>query len=156
MSSGTASGDRTSDDTPDQQRDSRPAVLWLVMALVGVLGVTGLAGGAQFLLDPSGGIVGIPTSELAGSPFQHFLVPGLLLFTVLGVYPLVVLFALARARAWAWPATVSVGLALVVWIVVEGFVIGFGERMQYPHLVQGVAIVLGALVPSVREYCGRP
>ncbi|MFB6147070.1 MAG: hypothetical protein ABEJ08_05225 [Halobacteriaceae archaeon] len=120
------------------------------MALVGLLGVSGLAGGAQFVIAPSGRLVGLATTELSGSPFGDFLVPGLILFTVLGVFPLVTLYGLLRGRRWAWPATLVVGVAFAVWVIVEGLVIGFGERLQYPHLAQAVVIVALALTPSVR------
>lgn len=135
-------------------RGDRPFAFWALLALLGLLGVSGLAGGAQFVLDPSGGIVGISTAELAGSPFADYLVPGIVLFVVLGVAPLVVCYGLLRTRRWAWPAAIAVGLALAIWVLVEGLVIGFGERLQIPHFIQAVAIVVLATVPSVREYLG--
>lgn len=132
----------------------RPVAVWLLMALVGLLGVTALAGGTQFVLVPSGDFVGVSTAELAGSPFDDFLVPGLVLFTVLGVYPLLVLYGLYRRHRLAWLATISVGIALAVWVAVEGLVIGFGERMQFPHLVQAIVIVVLAAMSPVREHYG--
>ncbi|AUV84392.1 hypothetical protein C2R22_22890 (plasmid) [Salinigranum rubrum] len=127
-----------------------PVAVWVLMALVGVLGISGVAGGGQFVLAPSGDIIGLSTTLLRGSPFESFLLPGIILFTVLGVYPLVVLYGLYRGSRWAWPAALSVGAALIVWVLVEGAIIGFGKRFQYPHLVQGIAIVVLALLPSVR------
>jgi hypothetical protein len=59
-------------------------------------------------------------------------------------------YGLYRRKRWAWPATIAVGVALVVWVLVEGVVIGFGKRLQYPHFVQGVVIVGLAVLPSVR------
>jgi hypothetical protein len=122
------------------------------MILVGVLGVSGVVGGRQFMLVPSGNIIGLSTTLLHGSPFESFLLPGIILFTVLGVYPLVVLYGLYHGTPWAWPATLSVGVALITWVLIEGAIIGFGKRFQYPHLVQGTAIVVFSLLPSVRAY----
>lgn len=129
-----------------------PVTIWLLMATVGVLGISGVAGGDQFVLAPSGDIIGLSTTLLRGSPFESFLLPGIILFTVLGVYPLIVLYGLYRGSRWAWPAALSVGVALIVWVLVEGAIIGFGKRLQYPHLVQGLTIVVLALLPSVRAY----
>ncbi|WP_435119968.1 hypothetical protein [Halolamina sp. C58] len=53
------------------------------MATVGVLGVSGVAGGSQSVLTPLGDIIGLSATLLRGSPFESFLLPGLLLFTVL-------------------------------------------------------------------------
>ncbi|MDS0301233.1 hypothetical protein NDI76_21095 [Halogeometricum sp. S1BR25-6] len=132
------------------QQQNRPLALWALIATIGVLGVSGLAGGGQFILAPSGRLIGISPTLLAGSPFESYLVPGLVLFSLLGVFPLVVVYGLFRRKRWAWPAAIAVGVALVVWVLVEGVVIGFGKRLQYPHLVQGVVIVSLAVLPSVR------
>ncbi|AUV84488.1 hypothetical protein C2R22_23365 (plasmid) [Salinigranum rubrum] len=115
-----------------------------------MLGVSGIVGGGQFILAPSGRLIGISPTLLANSPFESYLVPGLILFSILGVFPLVVVYGLFRRKRWAWPAAIAVGVALVVWVLVEGVVIGFGKRLQYPHLVQGVVIVGLAVLPSVR------
>ena len=132
------------------QHQDRPLALWALIATIGVLGVSGLAGGGQFILAPSGRLIGISPTLLAGSPFDSYLVPGVILFSILGVFPLVVVYGLFRRKRWAWPAAIAVGVALVVWVLVEGVVIGFGKRLQYPHLVQGVVIVSLAVLPSVR------
>lgn len=128
----------------------RPLALWALIATVGVLGVSGIAGGGQFILAPSGRLIGVSPTLLAGSPFESYLVPGLILFNILGVFPLVVVWGLYRSAGWAWPAAIVVGFTLVVWVLVEGVVIGFGKRLQYPHLIQGVLIVGLSILPSVR------
>jgi hypothetical protein len=130
----------------------RPLALWVLMVAVGVLGISGLVGGGQFILAPSGDLIGLSPTLLLGSPFESYLLPGVILFVVLGVYPLVVCYGLYRGIRWAWSATILVGGALVTWVLVEGAIIGFGKRLQYPHLVQGMGIVVLALTPSVRAY----
>ena len=52
------------------------------------LGVGAIGGGAALMLGPRGEIIPLPISALAGTPFGSYLVPGLILFTVLGVGPL--------------------------------------------------------------------
>ncbi|MFC7130517.1 hypothetical protein [Haloferax chudinovii] len=128
----------------------RPLALWALIATIGVLGVSGIAGGGQFILAPSGRLIGISPALLVGSPFESYLVPGLILFSILGVFPLVVVWGLYRGAGWAWLAAIAVGVVLVVWVLVEGAVIGFGKRLQYPHLVQGVVIIGLSVLPSVR------
>jgi len=125
-------------------------VLVLLVLLVS-LGVRGVLGGGQFLLVPSGEIVGLSTRELAGTPFRDYLIPGLVLCSVLGVAPLVVAVGVYRGSRWAWFGSILVALALVVWVVVEGVVIGFGERLQYPNLLQAIGILVVAMLPSVRS-----
>lgn len=138
---------------PADDHPSKPPVLVALLAVLAALGVTALFGGGQFLLDPSGSIVGMPTSALEGSPFPDYTVPGLVLFSVLGVLPLAVCYGLLARRRCAPTAAGLVGLATVAWIAVQGVIVGFGHWLQWLYLVVGVVIVGLAVQPSVRGYC---
>ena len=61
------------------------AVRWVSCALLVVQGLTGLLGGVQLALDPSGRRVGLAPAWLQGSPFDDYLWPGLILGSVLGL-----------------------------------------------------------------------
>jgi hypothetical protein len=132
--------------------NERPLALWLLIGLLAVLGVRGLLGGGQFLLSPSGAIIGVSTAVLAPTPVDDFLLPGVFLFVALGVLPLVVAAGLYDARSWARGGAVTVVILLGVWAIVEGLVLGFGERLQYVNLVQSAVMLLLALAPFVREH----
>lgn len=129
---------------------SRPLTVWMLLVFLFSLGLRGVIGGGQFLLDPSGDIVGLSTAELERTPFENYLIPGLILSSVLGIAPLVVTIGVYRGRRWAWFGSIIVAIALVVWVIVEGIVIGFGKRLQYPNLLQAVAMLVVAGAPSVR------
>lgn len=128
----------------------RPLRRWILIGLLGFLGVRALAGGAQFVLVPSGDVVGVSTAVLEPTPFDHFLVPGLFLFGCLGVLPLVVAFGLYRGDARAWTAALAVAGLLATWAIVEGSLLGFGERLQYLNLLQAIAMAVLAFTPAVR------
>ena len=133
----------------------RPFLVWVLLLLLFSLGIRGVLGGGQFLLAPSGDIVGVSTAELAGTPFRDYLLPGLILCSVLGVVPLVVTVGVYRGRRWSWFGSALVAIALVIWVGVEGIVIGFGERLQYPNLLQAVVMLVVAGAPSVRAALGE-
>jgi len=108
-------------------------------------GISGVAGGIGLVFDPSGESLGIPIEWLAGSPFRDYLVPGLVLLSVLGVVPLVVTWALWRRRPWARPASLVVGMGLLIWIAVEVAVIGY----QPDPPLQTIYGALGALIAAL-------
>ena len=88
----------------------------------------------------------LPLSALAGSPFDTYLVPGLILFGVLGLGPLV-----AARLAWlrhplAPTAALVVGAGLLIWVAVEVAIIGYSNEppLQAIYGILGVAIVLAA------------
>jgi hypothetical protein len=127
------------------------------MALLFIQGLGGLAGGAALTARPSGSIMKMPVSYLHGSPFSDYLIPGLILTLVLGVFPLVILAGIwrsgARSRAWAWYGSFAVGCGLVIWVLVEITIIPY-NILQPVFGAVGVLIALTTLLAPVRRYCG--
>ncbi len=134
-------------------QNRRTGAVWTLAVLLLIQGLGGLAGGASLAAAPSGRIMHMPVSLLGGSPFPDYLIPGFILGIVLGVLPLIVLAALMLRRAWSWYGAFTVGCALIIWLIVEYLIIGFAG-LQVAFGIVAVLILLVALVPSVRRYCG--
>jgi peptidoglycan/LPS O-acetylase OafA/YrhL len=133
---------------------TRPLSAYLLMACVLFQGVSGIAGGIGLVADPTGENLGIPQAWLQGSPFTDYMIPGLVLFVVLGVFPLVVLYGLWRRQYWGWIGALIVGLALLIWIGVEVLVIGYQPQppLQVIYGTLGLAIVILTMLPGVRTH----
>lgn len=58
--------------------------------------ISAVPSGFVMIIDPSGGILGLPLEILVDSLFKDFLIPGLFLFIVLGIFPLVTLYGLLK------------------------------------------------------------
>jgi hypothetical protein len=128
--------------------------------------LSALGGGAAMLAAPRGGV--FPVEMLAGSPFESFLIPGLLLFGVLGVLPAVAAWALlARPRwawmqpvertfgaHWAWPFAGALGVALLVFLGVEVAMIG-GHWLQGLYAGVGAGLIALVLWPDTRRHYRR-
>lgn len=52
-----------------------PAPYYLLIVAVLFQGLSGIGGGGALLADPTGGLIGMPVSMLARSPFDDFLLP---------------------------------------------------------------------------------
>lgn len=147
-------------------RRPAPLIALIVVQLFQALGALG--GGAVLVASPKGGIIKMPLSYLHGSPFSDFLIPGIILFVVLGVGPLAVAWALIRRppsaaleavnpfphEYWGWTLSGVIGVGLVIWIAVEVLVIPF-TFLQPFYATVGIVIILLTLVPSVRAYYRR-
>jgi hypothetical protein len=130
--------------TPRQASTSRPLPTLgrLAMALEIFLGIGALFGGIQFILAPDGHLLGVSLSMLTGTPFHSFLVPGLLLFTFVGLGPMVAAALTARRRAVGPLAAFAVGLTLMVWITVEMVIFaGVTSLFWAFYLVLGTVIM---------------
>jgi hypothetical protein len=131
----------------------RPAGVWILLVLLVIQGLGGLGGGLSLAIKPDGSIMKMPLSYLDGSPFPDFLVPGLILFLVLGVLPLVAAAGLWLRRTWGWYAAFAVGCGLMIWILVEITIIPF-SWLQPVFGVVGVLIFAVAALKSVRRCYG--
>jgi hypothetical protein len=131
----------------DRTREPMSRVAKCALALEAVLSIGALAGGVILVLAPRGEILPLPLSALAGSPFDTYFVPGLILFSVLGFGPLV-----AARLAWlrhplAPIAALVVGTGLLIWVAVEIAIIGYSNEppLQAIYGILGVAILLVAI-----------
>ena len=130
----------------DQRSEPLSGIAKVAVVLEILLSIGALGGGLVLIVAPRGEIMPLPLSALAGSPFDTYLVPGLVLFGVLGLGPL-----FAARLAWlrhplAPTAVLVVGAGLLVWVAVEVAIIGYSNEppLQAIYGILGVAIVLVA------------
>jgi hypothetical protein len=127
-----------------QYQSTSPPLPWiarLAVVLEIFLGLGALFGGGALILGPDGHILGMPTSLLAGSPFPSYLLPGIILFTFIGIAPLLAAGITIRRQTLAPFAAVAVGLALIGWVSVEMVVLaGLGSLAWTLYLVLGTCI----------------
>jgi hypothetical protein len=139
----------------------RNTLLWLLA----LLGLGAIGGGGLLAVAPSGRLLGMPLSMLAGSPFSDFLVPGIVLFTVLGVVPCLLVVALLKKPAspwaerlncfgdmhWVWTGSIYVAFALIGWIQLEMLFLNAVSWLHTVYMGWAVAILWVALLPQVRR-----
>jgi len=149
-------------------KTKRPFPINVLLFLLLFLSLGALYGGAVLILDPSGGLLQMPVIILENSPFNNFLIPGLILFTVLGLLPALVFYSLLKQPQWtwvnvlnvysdmywAWTFTLYVGFVLIIWISVQTLLINSVHLVHTGYVLLGLLIVCIALLPSVRQhYC---
>ncbi len=139
----------------------------ILIFLLAFLGLGAIVGGGALIISPSGKLLGgLPLSILENSPFDDFLVPGIVLFFVLGLIPCVLVYALIKRPEckfagyfnffkdmyWAWSFSIYVAFALIIWIQVETiFVQGVGWLQTF-YMLYSIPYVFVALLPKVRTH----
>jgi hypothetical protein len=146
----------------------RPLSVWLLIVLQIFLAMGAFLGGGAFILAPDGHLIQMPFSHLKNSPFSSFLIPGILLFTFLGVYPVAVTYGLWKRPTWRWPdiinpfkrmhwswaGSLAAGVIVLIWITVETLWVPFGI-VHIVYLVYGLVILGVTLLPGVHRYYTR-
>lgn len=133
---------------------SRPYTLYMLMALVVFQGLSGIFGGIGLVVDPTGATLQIPLEWLSGSPFPDYLVPGIVLLLVLGIYPLAVFYGLFKRNQLAWYGSLLLGIALMIWLGVEIIVIGYkpDPPLQAVYGTVGILILVCTMLPAVKGH----
>ncbi len=128
-----------------------------LLILTAVQAAGAIAGGVGLVRDPIDNI-GMPLSMLEGSSFKDYLIPGLILLIVVGLFSLFVFAGLLRRWKPAWWLSLASGGGLVIWIITEvallGYLPGAGIGLQVFMAVLGLAIVTLALLVPTRRYFG--
>ena len=122
--------------------------------------------GCSMIVDPTGRLMGLPQGILEQSPFSDFLIPGLFLGIVLGLFPLVIAYGLITKKEfpvlqrinlynkyhWALSCSYYLGIVLVLWISAQFY---FGMGVHILHLVYtalGILIIVFSQLPDSKAY----
>lgn len=114
--------------------------LYLILGLIQIFVAIGaLPAGYAMITDPSGKSLGMTTDMLAGSHFHNFLVPGIFLFTVNGIFHLVAGILSIKKKKYTWLPGTALGIALIIWITVQVFSVNMSSFLQPLFFIIGIA-----------------
>jgi len=136
-----------------KKTSSKPYSLYSLIGLMLFQGISGLYGGIALVMDPSGDLLQMPVSILEHSPFENFLVPGFILLTILGILPIIVVYGLWKRRFWSWNGALTVSVALIIWIGVQIWMVGYHPEppLQLIYGLLGLILLILTVHPSVRN-----
>lgn len=107
----------------------------VAMLLLLFNGIGALYGGGSLMLHPDGSGLYMSTTLLSHTPFSDFLIPGIVLFVVNGLFSLMVLLlAATHNKAYEWYITAQ-GVLLLGWLGVQILLI---RTLDIMHVVMGV------------------
>jgi len=106
------------------------------------IAIGGIAGGIGLVLEPSGMDMGMNTGVLARSPFQDYLVPGLMLLFIIGVGNLIGSAASFLRYRYSGELTVFLGGFLALWIILQVIWLGLVSWLQPVYFLLGCGELL--------------
>lgn len=89
-----------------------------LMVLQGFVGIGAIAGGLAAIVNPNNPM-GITTEALVNSPFNNFFIPGIILFTIIGMGSIASAITLGLDFRFQGYVSSIFSWALVIWIVVQ-------------------------------------
>jgi hypothetical protein len=144
---------------------SRPLGLRVLLGCLAFLGISAIFGAIMLVPDPTGAMIGMPISLLEFSPFQDFLIPGLLLGIVFGIGSFAAILALwfqstwafgtalthLTGEHWSWSAAFMIGIGQVIWIVTQVLMMRGVSVLHFLYGGLGLLIVFLTLDANLRR-----
>jgi hypothetical protein len=138
----------------------------LLIVLLGFLSVGALFGGLALIIRPDGSLYRMPVELLVRSPFKNFLLPGVILITVLGIFPLFVIYGLINKPEskflnrlnlindyhFAWTFSVYTGVGLIIWINIQTLILNSVDILHTIYSSLGILIICISLLPQTRKH----
>jgi hypothetical protein len=129
------------------------------------LGLNGLTGGTLLIIKTDGSLLGMQPDWLSHSPFNDYLIPGILLSLLLGVLPLLTvtglikrnsfrwgqIFNIYKNRYWAWSFSLYTGIISIFWIAVQLLLTQY-FWIQPVIMLIGLFIIIFTMLPPVMKH----
>ena len=123
---------------------------WFVIASHILLSLGALAAGNACMQEPLAPI-GAPLTLLDGSPFLSFFLPGLFLFTVVGIGNLVSAFLLAKFSLLVKLCSMGMGFIMMLWIIIQCSIIKEIVALHVITFALGLLQLSYSLIQLVRN-----
>ncbi|MBN8697333.1 MAG: hypothetical protein J0L87_12450 [Bacteroidetes bacterium] len=120
-------------------------IICIILLLFNAIGA--LPAGFLFIIDPTGSKMGMNTHYLQHSPFNTFLIPGIVLFMVNGVYSLLTAYFTYKSHPKSVLMVMAQGSLLLGWIIIQVLMLQMTDALHYIMGTVGfMLLVLGFLL----------
>ena len=140
-------------------------LFYILIVLLGILSIGALFGGGALIISPGGELLKMPLSNLGSAPFKNFFIPGFILFSILGIIPGILIYALIKKPKckicnglnlfsdmhWAWSFCIYVSFALNIWIQIEVYYLQSVIWVHIFYMMYALILILILLLPQIRN-----
>ncbi|RLD62677.1 MAG: hypothetical protein DRI95_12765 [Bacteroidetes bacterium] len=123
------------------------SIRFLSIILLIFIGLSAIGGGGMLIYDHSGNSMQFSIELLAQTPFENYLLPGIVLFLFIGVLSLVIaVIAIRKLSSYPWLIILQ-GMILIIWLIVELFfnLDFYHPEYHIPLLLIGVYLIIAGL-----------
>lgn len=110
----------------------------IVLIIYFFIGITAVGGGAALMISPDGSILHMPVTDLAPSPFTNYFIPGLILFTIMGIGSFRMAYLFKNGRYRLSTLLIISGTMVNGWILTQMVMIQKLHGLQFLYLAIGI------------------
>jgi hypothetical protein len=110
--------------------------------LISFVALTAIVSGLLLIDKPDGSILHLQLSVLSGTPFTNFLIPGIILASVVGGTNLMAVISNMQSHPRRYTWAMAGGLMTCGWIAVQILLINTFYWLQFVYIVTGLSTIL--------------
>ena len=114
----------------------------IMYILIAAVAITSIVSGFIMINDPNGGGIDLSTGILESTPFNDFVIPGILLLTVVGSVNLIAIYTAISRSANRYNWAMAGGIMTSGWIIIQLILIQELHWLQFAYLGIGLLITL--------------
>jgi len=136
----------------------------IFLILLGFLALGAIGGGIVLIISPMGELLGLPFSEFKNIPFNSYLIPGIVLLSVLGIIPSLLIIALLKKPEsklakrinifkdmhWSWTYSIYIAFILIGWIHIQLIFLRGVHWLHTFYMFYAILLLIVALLPGMR------
>jgi hypothetical protein len=110
--------------------------------LTAFVALTAIVSGGLLASYPEGSVFSMSTGLLKGTPFNNFLVPGIVLCVIVGGTNLIAVILNMQTHPLRYNWSIAGAVVLIGWVVVQMLLIAVLHWLQFVYLGVGIMILL--------------
>lgn len=114
----------------------------LLFLMTCFIALSSIISGLMMMSNPNGEIFNLPLSLLNGTPFNDYLLPGILLTLIVGIVNLHAVFYNVQNHPYRYDWAMAGGFIITVWIMVQVILTGMIHWLHFIYFLVGVLIIL--------------
>lgn len=114
----------------------------ILFILISFTGLTATVSGLLMISKPNGEILGLTPGLLEPTPFDDFLMPGILLTVLVGLINLVAVYYNIQRHASRYNWAIAGGVMISGWIIIQMILIQTAHWLHFLYLGMGIFIIL--------------
>jgi len=125
---------------------------FISISLLLLTAINAAVAGVLFIIDPSGHGMGMNVSYIKDSPFNSYLIPGIVLVIVNGLLNFIAAYFVFKKKPFASLWVISQGILLIGWIVIQVIMVKDISMLHIIMFTIGVILTMsGFLLLALRR-----
>ena len=117
----------------------------IMILLYSILTLGAFISGGMLIIEPSGKSMGLARDLLNNTPFHNYLIPGILLFGVIGLTQALCAIKLKSGGSYTKQMMLFAGISILIWIIVQLSMLGYVFFLQAIILIVAILELLYAI-----------